>query len=110
MVTGFLARYPETSVDLRTGHVMIDLVQGGFDLAISPFATPDSTPGGTTSGGGTVYLVLRPGLPRKRSCAAMPRRPRLSQPPALRLRAIRETTGPSLILAAASGSRAFQET
>ena len=46
----------------------------------------------------------------KTSCAAMPRRPRLSQLPALRLRAIRGTTGPSLILAAASGSRAFQET
>jgi DNA-binding transcriptional LysR family regulator len=38
-----LARYPEALVDLRTGHVMIDLVQEGFDLAISPFPPPDST-------------------------------------------------------------------
>ena len=42
-VTGFLAQYPEASVDLRTGHVMIDLVQEGFDLAITPFPSPDST-------------------------------------------------------------------
>jgi DNA-binding transcriptional LysR family regulator len=28
---------------LRTGHVMIDLVQEGFDLAINPFPPPDST-------------------------------------------------------------------
>lgn len=43
IVTGFLARYPEASVDLRTGHVMIDLVQEGFDLAITQFPPPDST-------------------------------------------------------------------
>ena len=43
VVTGFLARYPEASVDLRTGHVMIDLVQEAFDLAISPLPPPDST-------------------------------------------------------------------
>ena len=42
-VTGFLARYPEASVDLRTGHVMIDLVQEGFDLAITPLPPSDST-------------------------------------------------------------------
>jgi DNA-binding transcriptional LysR family regulator len=40
LVTGFLARYPEASVDLRTGHVMIDLVQEGFDLAITPLPLP----------------------------------------------------------------------
>ena len=43
IVTSFLARYPEASVDLRTGHLMIDLVQEGFDLAITPFPPPDST-------------------------------------------------------------------
>jgi DNA-binding transcriptional LysR family regulator len=45
LVTGFLARYPEASVDLRTGPVMIDLVQEGFDLAItpSPLPPPDSS-------------------------------------------------------------------
>jgi DNA-binding transcriptional LysR family regulator len=43
IVTGFLARYQEASVDLRTGDVMIDLVQEGFDLTITPFPPPDST-------------------------------------------------------------------
>jgi DNA-binding transcriptional LysR family regulator len=44
LVTGFLARHPEASVDLRTGHAMIDLVQEGFDLAITPLLPPsDST-------------------------------------------------------------------
>jgi DNA-binding transcriptional LysR family regulator len=43
IVTGFLARYPEASVDLRTGDVMIDLVQEGFDLAITALPPPDST-------------------------------------------------------------------
>jgi DNA-binding transcriptional LysR family regulator len=42
IVTGFLARYPEASVDLRTGDLMIDLVQEGFDLAIIPVPPPDS--------------------------------------------------------------------
>jgi DNA-binding transcriptional LysR family regulator len=43
VVVDFLARYPEVSVDLRTGHAMIDLVQEAFDLGISPFPPPDST-------------------------------------------------------------------
>ena len=43
IVTGFLDRYPAASVDLRTGHVMIDLVQEGFDLAIAPLPPSDST-------------------------------------------------------------------
>ena len=43
VITGFLARYPDVSVDLRTGDVMIDLVQEGFDLAITPFPPADST-------------------------------------------------------------------
>jgi DNA-binding transcriptional LysR family regulator len=43
VVVDFLARYPEVSVDLRSGHAMIDMVEEGFDLAISPFAPPDAT-------------------------------------------------------------------
>jgi DNA-binding transcriptional LysR family regulator len=43
VVAEFLTRYPEASVDLRTGHAMIDLVQEGFDLAISALPPPDST-------------------------------------------------------------------
>jgi DNA-binding transcriptional LysR family regulator len=42
VVTGFLAKYPETSVDLRTGDLMIDLVHEGFDLAIMPVSPLDS--------------------------------------------------------------------
>jgi DNA-binding transcriptional LysR family regulator len=42
IVTGFLDRYPEASIDLRTGHMMIDLVQEGFDLAITPQPPSDS--------------------------------------------------------------------
>src|ERR1700758_515990 len=43
VVTDFLARYPEASVDLRTGPTMIDLVQQAFDLGVSPFPPPDAT-------------------------------------------------------------------
>jgi DNA-binding transcriptional LysR family regulator len=43
VVTDFLARYPEASVDLRAGPTMIDLVQEAFDLGISLFPSSDST-------------------------------------------------------------------
>jgi DNA-binding transcriptional LysR family regulator len=43
VATGFLADYPEVSLDLRTGDVMIDLVQEGFDLAIMPLSLSEST-------------------------------------------------------------------
>jgi len=43
VATRFLGGYPEVSLDLRTGDVMIDLVQEGFDLAIMSFSPPDST-------------------------------------------------------------------
>jgi DNA-binding transcriptional LysR family regulator len=43
VVVDFLGRYPEASVDLRTGHAVIDLVEEGFDLAISPFPPTDAT-------------------------------------------------------------------
>ena len=43
VITAYLARYPEVSVDLRTGNLMIDLVQEGFDLEITPLLPSDST-------------------------------------------------------------------
>jgi len=43
IVVDFLIRYPEASVDLRSGHTMIDIVEEAFDLAISPFPPPDAT-------------------------------------------------------------------
>jgi DNA-binding transcriptional LysR family regulator len=43
LVVDFLTRYPEVSVDLRSGHAMIDMVEEGFDLATSPFPPPDAT-------------------------------------------------------------------
>ena len=43
VVVDFLTRYPEVSVDLRNGHAMIDMVEEGFDLAISPLLPPDAT-------------------------------------------------------------------
>jgi DNA-binding transcriptional LysR family regulator len=43
VVTDFLARYPDASVDLRSGPTMIDLVQQAFDLGVSPFPPPDAT-------------------------------------------------------------------
>jgi DNA-binding transcriptional LysR family regulator len=43
VVVDFLARYPEVSVDLRTGHAMIDLVEEGFDLAITAQPPPEAS-------------------------------------------------------------------
>jgi DNA-binding transcriptional LysR family regulator len=43
VVTGFLADYSEVAIDLRIGERMIDLVEDGFDLAIRPNPTPDSS-------------------------------------------------------------------
>src|SRR5579863_9483407 len=43
VATRFLRNYPEVSLDLLTGDLMIDLVQEGFDLAIMPTSPPDST-------------------------------------------------------------------
>ena len=42
-VNDYLARYPAVSVDLRTGDTLIDIVQEGFDVAISPLTPPGST-------------------------------------------------------------------
>jgi len=43
VATDYLARHPAVSVDLRTGDELIDLVEEGFDVAISPLTPPDST-------------------------------------------------------------------
>jgi DNA-binding transcriptional LysR family regulator len=43
VVTEFLARYPDVSVDLRTADAMIDIVKEGFDLAIMSMSPPDTT-------------------------------------------------------------------
>jgi len=43
VVSEFLARYPEASIDLGVGDRMIDLVEEGIDLAIQPTPPPDSS-------------------------------------------------------------------
>jgi len=43
VVIDFVTRHPEAAVDLCTGFTMIDLIQGGFDLAVSPHSAPDAT-------------------------------------------------------------------
>jgi DNA-binding transcriptional LysR family regulator len=42
VISGFLGRYPGVAIDLRTGDVMLDLVEERFDLAIMPVSPPDS--------------------------------------------------------------------
>jgi DNA-binding transcriptional LysR family regulator len=43
VVIDFVTRHPEAAVDLCTGFTMIDLIQGGFDLAVSPHSAPGAT-------------------------------------------------------------------
>jgi DNA-binding transcriptional LysR family regulator len=43
LVTAYLRDNPEVSVDLRRGDQMIDLLEEEFDLAIRPYAPPDSS-------------------------------------------------------------------
>jgi len=43
VVVDFLTGYPEASVDLRTGHAVIDLVEEAFDLAITAQPPPDAS-------------------------------------------------------------------
>jgi DNA-binding transcriptional LysR family regulator len=43
LVTAYLRDNPEVSVDLRRGDQMIDLLEEDFDLAIRPYAPPDSS-------------------------------------------------------------------
>jgi DNA-binding transcriptional LysR family regulator len=65
VVVDFLARYPEGSVDLRTGHAMIDLVHEAFDLAISAQLAPDATLVRRRLATLSLMLCCGPGLPRK---------------------------------------------
>ena len=108
-ITGFLARYPEASVDLRTGHVMIDLVQEGFDLAINPFPPPDFTlVDDVWRRGGLSCVAPRPTSKDILRRDAPPTSPVTTA--CVTLTRHLGTTGPSLILAAARWSRAYQET
>jgi DNA-binding transcriptional LysR family regulator len=43
VVIDYLARHSGVSIDLRTGDALIDLVQEGFDVAITSLTPPDST-------------------------------------------------------------------
>jgi DNA-binding transcriptional LysR family regulator len=43
VITGFLTRYPEVSLDLRTGDAMIDMLHERFDLAITAQPPADTT-------------------------------------------------------------------
>jgi DNA-binding transcriptional LysR family regulator len=43
VINDFLSRFLEVSIDLRTGDVVIDLVQEGFDVAITPLPPTDAT-------------------------------------------------------------------
>ena len=43
VVTAFLSRHSESSIEFRTGDAMIDLVEERFDLAVMPVSPPDST-------------------------------------------------------------------
>src|SRR5690349_11176081 len=43
VIVAFLARYPKSSVDLRTGHATIDLVDEAFDVVISVGLPADTT-------------------------------------------------------------------
>jgi len=104
-VTGFLVRYPEATVDLRTGYVMIDLVQEGFDLAITPLPLRDSTlvSGRLAAGrfilcGAPAYLDKHPDprSPLTTACATPTRDS--------------ATTGPSVMPAVTRWSRECQET
>jgi len=75
VVAGFLARHPETSVDLRTGDVMIDLVRevrsrDHVDVAARFHARE------TASGGLALRRLRRASLSRKACPAAEPGRPR----------------------------------
>lgn len=42
-IKGFLAQYPELKVDLRLTDTIVDLIEGGFDVAIRSAALKDSS-------------------------------------------------------------------
>ncbi|MDN3638800.1 LysR family transcriptional regulator [Simiduia curdlanivorans] len=57
---GFLTRYPELQVDFKLSDSIVDLVEGGFDIAIRNAALKDST------------LIARKMAPDKRILCAAP--------------------------------------
>ena len=109
IVGDFLARYPEASVDLRTGHAMIDLVQEAFDLGISPFPPPDSTLVRRRLGTLSLMVCGAPAYPRKTSGAAIPGRPGPPQLPTVPLRTRPRTSGSSWMPMAIRLWRAYRE-
>ena len=42
-LNGFLSRYPDLSIDLRLSDSIVDLVEGGFDIAIRNADLKNST-------------------------------------------------------------------
>ena len=59
-LSDFLARYPQLRIDLRLSDTLVDLVEGGFDIAIRNAALADST------------LVARKLAPDRRILVASP--------------------------------------
>ena len=57
---GFLSTYPDLSLDLRLSDTIVDLVEGGFDIAIRNSELTDST------------LIARKLAPDKRIICAAP--------------------------------------
>jgi DNA-binding transcriptional LysR family regulator len=91
-VTLFLNRHPGVTIDLRTGDVMPDLVQDGFDLMVTPAAPPDSIrfdSDAAASGGLPVYCMRGAVLLRQAFSSAKPGGPRQPQLPPLRLFGVR---------------------
>ena len=60
LLQGFLARYPDLSIDLRLTDTIVDLVEGGFDIAIRNADLKNST------------LIARKLAPDKRIICASP--------------------------------------
>ena len=44
LVSDFVARHPEVSIDLRMGEPMVDLVEEGFDIAVRASPPPEGSP------------------------------------------------------------------
>ena len=64
VVIDFLARYPEASVDLRTGHAMIDLVRRRSTWRSARFRRPTRPLSDGAWRHCSLVLCWRPGLPR----------------------------------------------
>ncbi len=44
VVSDYVARHPEVSIDLRMGEPMVDLVEEGFDIAVRATPAPEGSP------------------------------------------------------------------